>query len=159
MHLIYGWSRYGKVRQVPGVAHVATVFFHLYWLPTLPMRSYVVIEGSRPEVGEVTPLGEAKRTRYGFVGIRTRLNWSSVLMTYLRAGLGFGLFTFTLSTAVFGYEAFNGRGMTPKSAVVAAGVAVYCGLGLWVSRWLSRAGWASGNDLRADLGLPPSDDF
>jgi hypothetical protein len=159
MLVIHGWRRYGKVRQVPGVAHIATVFLHLYWVPTLPMRSYVVIEGPRPEVGAVTPLGEVKRTRYGFVGIRTRLNWSSVLMGYLRAGLGLGLFTFTMSAVVFASEAANGRGMTPESAAVAAGLAVSCGLGFWFSRWLTRAGWASGNELRADLGLPPSDEF
>ncbi|MFO0847682.1 MAG: hypothetical protein U0871_03840 [Gemmataceae bacterium] len=156
---IHGWQLYGKVRQVPGVAHIATVFFHLYWIPTLPLRSYVVIDGLAPEVGTTTPLGEVRQSKYGFVGIPIRMNWWSVLLAYVRAVLGFGLFTFSLGTVVFCYEAANGLGMTWANAGVFAGIAVSCGLGYWFSRWLTRAGWVSANELRADLGLPPSDEY
>ena len=158
MLLVHGWLPYGKVRQVPGVAHIATVFFHLYWMPTLPLRSYVVVDGPEPAVGAVTPLGEVKRSQYWFVGIPTRLHWGSVLMAYVRAALGLGLVVFSSSAVVFGYEAVNGLGMTTRSAVVAAGVAVVSGVGFCLSRWMTRAGWASANDRREGLGLPPSDE-
>ncbi len=159
MLIIHGYRRYGKVRQVPGVAHAATVFFHLYWLPVLPYRSYVVVEGPAPEAGAVTPLGEVKRTQYGFVGVRARLNWKSVAVGYLRAVLGFGLFAFGGMAVVSAYEAANGLGMTTKAAAVAAALTLFCGVAFWLSRWLTRAGWASGNELRAGLGLPPLDEF
>ncbi|VTR94066.1 unnamed protein product [Gemmata massiliana] len=107
----------------------------------------------------MTPLGKVKQAEFGFVGVRKRLNWPSVLMGYLRAGLGFGLFMFGTSAAVLGYEAGNGLGTSPKSAAVAARVAVSCGRGFWFSRWLTRADLASGNDLREDLGLLRSDGF
>src|SRR5438105_761381 len=41
---------FGKVDQVPGVCHVATEFFHIAFLPVVPMRSWLVIAGTETDV-------------------------------------------------------------------------------------------------------------
>jgi hypothetical protein len=75
MFLIYGRRSYGKVSHVPGLFYVVTQFVHLYYLPLVPYQSYLVIDGS--EQGDE------------FQGVRIRFDWSSILATYLRTGLGF----------------------------------------------------------------------
>ncbi|MDY3551025.1 hypothetical protein R5W24_000098 [Gemmata sp. JC717] len=46
MIIIFGEKSYGKVDRVPGVCYVVTVFAHLNYLPLIPLRSYIVIEGT-----------------------------------------------------------------------------------------------------------------
>ena len=153
-----GWRPYGAIRRVPGVAHVATVFLHFWWIPIAPVRSYIVIEGFEPAAGELTPRGEAKQTRYGFVGVRVPLNWFSVFMGYTRGTLGLAFAIMLLSTIVFTTDVALGKGMKLADAAVSAGLAVGFGTSFWFSRWATRAGWSGANELRADLGLPPSDE-
>ncbi len=42
MILIYGQALYGKVDKVPGLFHIGTQFFHLYYIPLWPLGSYLV---------------------------------------------------------------------------------------------------------------------
>lgn len=49
MIVIWGNRLYGKVDQVPGRCHVATRFFHLYFIPLIPLGSYVVGKGYEEE--------------------------------------------------------------------------------------------------------------
>lgn len=49
--VVYGERTYGKVDRVPGECYVTTVFFHLFFLPVAPLRSYIVVEGSEDERG------------------------------------------------------------------------------------------------------------
>lgn len=46
MIIIFGEKSYGKVDRVPGVCYVVTIFAHLNFLPLIPLRSYIVIEGT-----------------------------------------------------------------------------------------------------------------
>ena len=45
MLVIHGTSLYGKVDQVKGLFHVATLFFHINWVPVIPRKSYLIFEG------------------------------------------------------------------------------------------------------------------
>ena len=40
--LIYGQTMYGKVDEVEGFCWVSTQFFHLYFVPIIPLGSYIV---------------------------------------------------------------------------------------------------------------------
>jgi hypothetical protein len=76
MFVIHGYGMYGKVDRVPGLFHVATRFLHLYWMPVVPLQSYVVPEN---ELGRVAGKAVA-------VGVR----WKSVLMAWVRLTLVVG---------------------------------------------------------------------
>jgi hypothetical protein len=69
--LIWGTSLYGKVDEVPGVCWVATQFFHLWFIPLVPMGSQAVFDQS----------GD------GWQGAPIGLSGKSVLVTYARAAL------------------------------------------------------------------------
>jgi hypothetical protein len=43
MILIFGARTYGRVDEVPEIFHVVTRFAHLWYLPLLPMESYLVL--------------------------------------------------------------------------------------------------------------------
>ena len=42
MIIVWGSRLYGKVDHVPGLFHVATKFGHLWYIPLIPMESYLV---------------------------------------------------------------------------------------------------------------------
>src|SRR5437762_2645960 len=44
MLLVWGSKLYGRVDDVPGMFYVATRFGHLWYLPLIPMGSFVVLE-------------------------------------------------------------------------------------------------------------------
>ncbi len=67
MIFIYGTRFYGKVRAC-GSSFIGTKFFHIWFLPLIPVGSHVVLE----ESGD------------GFRGIPTGLHGKSVLAGYLR---------------------------------------------------------------------------
>lgn len=109
MILIWGQRLYGKCERVPGEFYVATKFFHLWYIPLIPLGSWVVIEGSDVEDGwSGTPLS--------MVG-------KSVFFAYLRAALVVGAIFGVIGavTAPPGVMAF-----APPlfGAVVAAGIFV-----------------------------------
>ena len=74
MLVFHGERLYGKVDRVPGLLYVSTLFFYLQYLPIVPLRSYIIIEG--------TENGSA------FRGKQVRLRLKSVLAGYLRPWLG-----------------------------------------------------------------------
>jgi hypothetical protein len=71
MVVIYGSRLMGKTDFVPGLFHVATRFGHIYYLPLIPMASYVVLGQS----------GE------NFRGVPITLSAKSILLAWARAGL------------------------------------------------------------------------
>jgi hypothetical protein len=74
---------YGKTDEVPGLFHVATRFGHLWFLPLIPVGSYVIV----------------KKTEEGWRGVRIPVSVKSLVLAWLRTacliiGLvsaGFGL--------------------------------------------------------------------
>ncbi len=107
MILIWGQRLYGKCERVPGEFYVATKFFHLWYIPLIPLGSWVVIEGSDGEDGwRGTPLA---------------LVWKSLAFAYFRllmvAGFVGGL------CATLAINSSNGSFLPPLfGAVVSAGL-------------------------------------
>jgi hypothetical protein len=71
MIFVYGKRLFGRVDQVQGVFEIGTQFFHIWFVPLIPMASYIVLAGS--EGGQ------------GFRGAKTTLSGKSVLVAYFRA--------------------------------------------------------------------------
>ena len=155
--LIYGAHLYGDVHQVPGACRVATVFYHGFQIPLIPRRSYLVVEGVAPPVGATTPTGEVIRSQYDFVGVRIPLNWWSVFVGYGRGLLGTLMALVAIIAAAFTWEStVEGK---PGAYPAEVGWVIVAGLGavFAFSLYLTRAGWARANELRAALGLPTDD--
>jgi hypothetical protein len=72
--LIFGERLGGKVDRVPGLFYVGTMFFHVDYVPLIPLRSYIIFQGS--EQGE------------GFQGKQIKLSGRSVLAGLIRGWLG-----------------------------------------------------------------------
>ena len=70
MLIIYGSKLYGKVDVVPGLFHVETKFGHLWYIPLIPVESYVVLQ----------------KTSNGFNGVRIPMSFKSISYAWLRAG-------------------------------------------------------------------------
>ena len=68
MIVIHGSRLYGKVDRVPGLFHVATRFFHIYYIPLIPLGSTVVVA----------------ETKEGWKGIKVGLSLKSILITWGR---------------------------------------------------------------------------
>jgi hypothetical protein len=76
--LVFGTTLYGSVDRVPGLCYVATMFFHAFYLPLIPLGTMIVEEGS--ERGNIF-----ERT------VEAKHMWlcpKSVLAGYLRGWLG-----------------------------------------------------------------------
>src|SRR5438309_11388848 len=71
--IVYGERFYGRVDRAAGLFHVATLFFHVNYVPLWPLQSYVIREDDR---GGFDCDGPA-------VGLRPR----SVLVGYARGWL------------------------------------------------------------------------
>jgi len=87
MFVMFGTRSCGKVDRVPGFAYVVTHFFHINYLPLIPTKSWIVLEGT--EDGD------------GFRGVDAGFSGKSILAGYIRtwAGLG-GL----IATAIGGFH-------------------------------------------------------
>jgi hypothetical protein len=69
--LHFGTHHYGKVDQVPGLFHVKTKFFHVHFLPLIPLGSYLLFEN----------------TAEGNDGIAIGWSWKSIFFAWLRVTL------------------------------------------------------------------------
>lgn len=87
MYIVLGSSKYGKTDQLPGLFYVVTEFFHVYYVPLIPLHSVVMLEGSGEKIYKKIPMA-----------------WKSVLVTYLRGLVGVGAF---VCTAIFLGIMFN----------------------------------------------------
>jgi hypothetical protein len=144
MLVILGTSQYGKVDRVPNLCHVSTRFFHINYLPLIPLESYIVLAGS--EEGS------------NFRGVRISLSPKSVLFGWARAaliltalvavpvGVGTAVEFFNQAPANRSVEA----AATPW-AVLAAAVFAY-----WLTHRFAAAGYDRALDLGRQLGLDPA---
>jgi len=82
-----GRKLFARVDHVPGLFHIATQFFHLWYCPLIPLASYIVTaEG--PQVTRGIPLLYTE-DRQSFRGVRIPLCWKSVLLAWARVILLF----------------------------------------------------------------------
>ncbi|MFM9963693.1 MAG: hypothetical protein ACKV2Q_20995 [Planctomycetaceae bacterium] len=73
MVIVWGSGLYGDVDGIPGIGNVATNFGHLYYLPLVPTGSHFILEQSSD----------------GWRGVPIGWSIKSILMAWLRLGLGF----------------------------------------------------------------------
>jgi len=69
--IVWGTRLFGGVDKVPGICHVATKFFHIWYVPLVPLASWIVLAGSQ--------------TDKGWRGVEIPMSGKSVLAGYLRA--------------------------------------------------------------------------
>jgi hypothetical protein len=143
MIVIYGQAAYGKVDKVPNLFHVCTQFYHLYYIPLVPLRSYLVRADAEDEVG--------------LQGVEVPLCFRSVLAGWLRAalilcvviGVGIGL------SHLIEVCGANRMKVQISSVVVPFAVAAAAGLVWWLSHQLAFASRKRALELGAKLDLPP----
>jgi hypothetical protein len=141
MFVHFGNHYYGKVDVVPNLCYVATRFFHVNFVPLIPLGSCIIVDGS--EKGD------------NFQGIQTSLSLKSIFVAWLRAAL-YGI---TVAIVVLGivtgaeqfqaghWQAFSRHAI---GTVVAASVSSFV---LWLTYRLSRARYERAVQLGLELGL------
>jgi hypothetical protein len=141
MIIFHGTRYYGKVDHVPGLFHVATLFFHVQFIPLIPLGSYLVLEG--------------RKQNGGLPAIEMRWSARSVLLAWIRVAIiGAGLTSLVLLMISF-LEWSEGKNV-PRERL-AAGLVLGAGssLLLWVSYRLTRAKATRALRLAAETGIPP----
>src|SRR5262245_27485656 len=68
--MVFGVRQYGIVDNVPGLFYVATQFFHVNFIPLIPIKSHLIVAGS--EKGD------------DFSGTPISMSGASVAMAYFR---------------------------------------------------------------------------
>ena len=140
MLVIHGVGLYGKVDRVPGLFHVATQFLHIYWMPIIPLRTYLVLEGARP--------------REGFHGLAIPLSWKSILLAWGRLALVVGGCLILPGVAVASVP--NHPNAQGKAVALLALVVPFLSLGFLALSYRRR--WARPEralELAARAGIPP----
>jgi hypothetical protein len=82
--ILYGLRPFGRVDEIPGLGHVETTFFHVWFVPLLPLGSTFTMAG-----GNVAP--ELHVDQDPARGFPLGLRFKSVLCAWLRAALHFGV--------------------------------------------------------------------
>ena len=75
----HGRVPYGKCDIVPGECYVATEFEHIAWLPVIPIRSWVILEGSLSSEDDLV-----ESFILTWEGIPIPFSWKSFAMAWLR---------------------------------------------------------------------------
>jgi hypothetical protein len=115
MIIVWGSNMYGRCDEVPGMFHVATRFGHLWYLPLIPMGSYLVYRSE----------GRS------FQGMPIGFHFKSFAMAWLRTGMVVGAIVFTVMAIAMACEQ---RPHHPTMWWIPALMAVACGaLGAWFS--------------------------
>ncbi|MBA4016653.1 MAG: hypothetical protein C0483_05645 [Pirellula sp.] len=101
---VHGEQMYGKVDHVPGLFYVSTMFWHINFVPIIPLRSYVVLEAAAGnEQFQGKPIG---------------WNAKSVLVGYLRGwSAAVGIIAMVVA-GVAGGGFFVPRGEAPLAVAV-----------------------------------------
>jgi hypothetical protein len=138
MIFIYGTRLYGKVDEVPGLCHVATRFFHVWFLPLIPVGSYIVVS-------------QGKGGKGSFNGRGIGLDVKSTLVAWGRFGLliAGGIFSL-MGTGLMARPQTMWEGV----GLIAAGVLmIAAGVFLWAHRSVCRASYPRAVRLAEKLGL------
>jgi hypothetical protein len=136
MVIIYGTRLMGKVDRVEALGHVATQFFHLYYVPLIPTGSYLVLS----EQGD------------DFRGVSVPLSFKSIVTAWLRAGTFLGFVVLTILTIIAVGDQKNGLG----PAILNACLAALC-LGTFVATyyisWFTKASYERAMQIASLVGL------
>lgn len=128
--IVFGTRLYGYCDNVEGEFHVATQFFHIWFVPLIPTGSYIVLSEE----------GNSWR------GVKIGFNLKSLLFAWVRAGM-----ILSLLGGLIGGIALLAEGEVLAGVAVLFG-ALLCGGALFVSyRFLSNASPARAQELIAML--------
>jgi 4-amino-4-deoxy-L-arabinose transferase-like glycosyltransferase len=130
--IVWGTRLFGKVDEVPGLFHVATQFFHVWYVPLIPLGTHLVFE----EGGE------------GWQGLPVRLSLKSVTVAWVRGFAAAGAIVFGL----IGLTEGSGWNPTLTRALVCA--ALFALLKFY--RGFRRASYERAVELAEEADLPPS---
>src|SRR5262249_53485590 len=140
MYVHFGQHHFGKVDVVPDLCYVATRFFHINFVPLIPLESNIIVIGSEKDDN--------------FQGLKTTLSLKSVLVAWLRALLCVVAIGGTLFGIAFAFESARpGRGIPLGAALGTGAVAVGAGVALWLTYRFNRAGYERAMQLGSELGL------
>ena len=141
MRIICGRRLFGRVDQVPGTCYVATRFFHLYYVPLIPLSSWIINQG-------------AEKT-FDFREQRIRLSVKSVVFGWLQAYfLLFGLLNAVWGGFQIAMQSHAANNTIDGEIKLILGLACLSAWLLFAFRPL-RAGHERANELRAYLGIEP----
>jgi hypothetical protein len=132
--IVWGTRLFGGVDKVPGICHVATKFFHVWYVPLVPTQSFVVIAGS--ETGK------------GWRGIPIDMNGKSVLAGYLRAATIVAAIISVIQ-AITAYERDSGS-MLPSGLIFLGAAAMN------LFMWRGRASLERAHELAGIMKLDPA---
>jgi hypothetical protein len=133
---VFGTRLFGQADRVPGLFCVRTKFFHVNFVPLIPLASYLVFE---------------EKGRSGNRGIELKkLRWNSVLLAWLRTPLWIGCAVGVILGLVIGSGVQHDwqTGAPILAAALAAGAAWYA------SYRLSAASFERAAELTRTAGLP-----
>ncbi len=132
MIFIWGKKFFGKVHQVRGVCSVATIFFHIFFFPIFPLRTYIVLD-------EVATPTKSENLDGWFYGVQIPLSPWSIIVGYFRGILGFLIFVYATSAISLPIEKPNHFGFGSTSHLILCGITLGL-IGLfWLSRRVTRA--------------------
>ncbi|RMG18516.1 MAG: hypothetical protein D6731_01860 [Planctomycetota bacterium] len=94
MVIVYGTGYYGRVQAIPGVGYVATRFAHIYYVPLLPLQSYLVVRESWWAPKEGVKIGPSLLSVF--------VAWLRAAMVIAGLALYFGLISHRLEPALVG---------------------------------------------------------
>lgn len=136
MFFVFGSRLMGKVDEVPGLFHVATKFWHINFLPLVPMQSYVILG----------------KNGGSFRGVPIPMSGKSVLAAW---GRSIGVLA-ALIGGIFALVAFTNPRGPDQEAFLLLGVAVFGGAGAaftWFYRGFTRASFDRACHLGRLIGL------
>jgi hypothetical protein len=134
--IIFGTRLFGRCEDVPGLFYVGTKFFHVNFVPLLPVKTTLVLEGSEQSTGL---RGSSYR------GFDLPMSLKSIAIAWAR----FGLCALALYWVVAGF--IDRHGNRPMLLAQAAGAfALYV-----ASRFVFRASFESAKALVEKIGSPP----
>jgi hypothetical protein len=135
MHLIFGHRMYGKVDQVGDFCHIATEFFHLCFVPVIPVQSFNILGNAESNKPHKTSWGgllqESVLGATGFHisesscnGILIPTSGKSVFFGWLRGALSVSLIGLCVLACISTGEAM--RDKSSPNSIAAVVLLVIC---------------------------------
>jgi len=139
-----GIRRFGVVDGVPGCFSVATLFFHIMWIPIIPLRTCLFVLGATNDGSEVA--------------VPIPISVKSILIAWTRAATSVAGVVAGLIACVGAIAGIVGLDDDPKSrqvVIVSAAIAVVCFFIFAVAWQFKTCSAQRGEKLALLLGFPP----
>ena len=136
MLIIWGTRLYGRCDEVGGMFHIATRFFHVWYIPLIPMGSVVVLE----------------RSANSWRGVSVGLSGKSVFAAYARGWSFVG----AVLLFIFGMTMLNDRRPDIAAAVIGFSLSAVClviGALAWAGPWFKKAKYERAIALAERIGV------